>query len=124
MNVYDELKRLNADIVMRDLADLKPNPKNPRKATKEAIEKLAESIKKHPYFFKARPILLSDRTGELVIIGGERRFDACLLLGMKQAPTIILHGLTEAQEDEIMIRDNTHAAFGMKTNSRSGGKMS
>lgn len=96
------------EIVYRKLRDIKPNPKNPRKGTKEAIEKLAESIKGNPKFFEARPILLSDRTGELIIIGGERRSEAAALLGMKTVPTILLSGLTEEQEDEIMVRDNTH----------------
>lgn len=97
------------EIVYRKLSELKPNPKNPRKATKEAIEKLAESIKGNPKFFEARPILLSDRTGELVIIGGERRSEAAALLKMEIVPTILMSGLTEAQEDEILIKDNTHA---------------
>lgn len=61
------------EIVYRKLSELKRNPKNPRKGTKEAVAKLAESIKSNGKFFEARPILLSDRTGELVIIAGERR---------------------------------------------------
>ena len=97
------------EIVYRNLSDLKPNPKNPRTADPDAIARLAESIEKNPKFFEARPILLSDRTGELVIIGGERRSEAARLLNLKAAPTILMSGLTEEQEDEIMIRDNTHA---------------
>ena len=97
------------EIVYRKLSELKPNPKNPRKGTKEAIAKLAESIKGNPKFFEARPILLSDRTGQLVIIGGERRSEAAALLKMETVPTILMSGLTEAQEDEILIKDNTHA---------------
>lgn len=99
------------EITYRNLSEIKPNPKNPRKGTKEAVEKLAESIKANPKFFEARPILLSDRTGELVIIGGERRSEAARLLGMETVPTILLSGLSEAQEDEILIKDNTHAGI-------------
>ena len=97
------------EIVYRKLSELKPNPKNPRKATEGAIARLAASIKDNPQFFEARPILLSDRTGELVIIGGERRSEAAALLKMKTVPTILLSGLTEQEEDEILIKDNTHA---------------
>ena len=97
------------EIVYRPLADMKPNPKNPRKAVDGGIEALAESIAQNPEFFEARPILLSDRTGENVIIGGERRSEAARYLGMEKAPSILFHGLTEEQEDEIMIRDNTHS---------------
>lgn len=97
------------EIVYRKLSELKPNPKNPRKATEGAIARLAASIKENPKFFEARPVLLSDRTGELVIIGGERRSEAAALLKMKTVPTILLSGLTEQEEDEILIKDNTHA---------------
>lgn len=99
----------NLKIEYRLIEYLKPNPKNPRKVSSDAIKKLAESIKANPAFFEARPILLSDRTGELVIIGGERRSEAAIMLGMDTVPTILLSGLTEAQEDEIMIKDNTHS---------------
>lgn len=96
-------------IVFRKLSEMHPNPKNPRKQGDDGIVPLAESIEKNPQFFIARPILLSDRTGKLVIIGGERRYEAALYLEMTEAPSIILHGLTEEKEDEIMLRDNTHS---------------
>ncbi len=97
------------EIVYRKLSEIKTNPRNPRKATKEAIEKLAESIKGNPKFFEARPILLSDRTGELVIIGGEQRSKAAALVGLETVPTILVPGLDEAGEDEILFLDNTHS---------------
>lgn len=97
------------EIVYRKLDELIPNPKNPRKAPDGAIKKLAESIKANPKFFEARPILLSDRLGYLMIIGGERRSEAARLLGMTEVPSILIPGLSEEQEDEIMIRDNTHS---------------
>lgn len=97
------------EIVYRKLKELKPNPKNPRKsAGEEAVADLAQSIKGNPKYFEARPILLSNRTGDLVIIAGERRSEAAALLKMKTVPTILIPGLSEAEEDEIMIKDNTH----------------
>lgn len=103
------------EIVYRDLSTIKPNPKNPRKQVPGAVEKLAESIKANPKFFEARPILLSNRTGELVMIAGERRSEAARLLEMKKVPTILIEGLTEAQEDEILIRDNTHSGVWVRS---------
>lgn len=97
------------EIVYRKLSDLRPNPKNPRKQGPKGVRELADSIKANPKFFEARPILLSDRTGELVIIAGERRSEAAKYLKMAEVPTILLSGLTEAEEDEIMVRDNTHS---------------
>lgn len=96
-------------VILRPLADLHPNPKNPRRQGPDGIEKLAESIRENPAFFEARPILLSNRTGELVIIGGERRSEAARFLGMTEVPTILIEGLTEEKEDEILVRDNTHS---------------
>ena len=96
------------EIIYRKLSDMRQNPRNPRKSTQEAIEKLAVSIKANPLFFEARPILLSDRTGELVIIGGERRSKAAALLKMKTVPSILLTGLDEEEEERIMTLDNTH----------------
>lgn len=104
-------KEINAglQIIYRKLSEMHPNPKNPRKQGDDGIVPLAESIEANPQFFEARPILLSDRTGKLVIIGGERRWEAAQYLEMETAPSILFHGLTEEQEDEIMTRDNTHA---------------
>lgn len=104
-------KEINAglQIVYRKLSEMHPNPKNPRKQGDDGIIPLAESIEANPQFFEARPILLSDRTGQLVIIGGERRWEAAQYLEMENAPSILFSGLTEEQEDEILIKDNTHA---------------
>lgn len=66
-------------VVMRPLADLVPNPKNPRTVQDEDVAALAESIKAHPRYFKVRPILLSNRTGAMMIIAGERRSEAAKL---------------------------------------------
>ena len=102
-------KIVHNQIEYRLLSDMKPNPKNPRKATEKSIAKLAESIKENPTYFEARPILLSDRTGEMVIVGGEQRWKAANLLGMEYAPSILFHDLTEEREDYYMLLDNVHA---------------
>lgn len=95
-------------IELRKLSDLKPHPDKPRKAVKGGIEKLADSIKGNPEYFNARPIVVSDRTGVLTIIDGERRSEAAAYLGMAEVPTIVMSGLTYEQELEILIKGNTH----------------
>lgn len=98
------------NVQYRDLSLMVPNPKNPRKWKNDSeIKNLAESIRKNPDFFEARPILWSDRTGVLMIIGGERRWEAARHLGLTQAPSYLFHNLTEEREDEIMNRDNVHS---------------
>lgn len=93
-------------MVYRNLKDLTLLENNPRKIDKEAMDILVESIKNNPEYFEARPLILSDRTGELVIIAGNQRYKAAKKIGLKQVPTFLLSGLTEEKEREIVIRDN------------------
>ena len=95
-----------AQVVYRKLAELKELPGNPRIIKKDQFEKLKQSIKDNADYFEARPIILSDRTGELVILAGNQRYKAAKAIGMAEAPTILLPNLTEEREKEIIIRDN------------------
>lgn len=95
-----------AVVEYRALKDLKELPGNPRTIKKDQFEKLKESIKANQDYFEARPIILSDRTGELVILAGNQRYKAAKALGMTEVPTILLPNLTEEREREIIIRDN------------------
>lgn len=93
----------------RPLSSLKPLPGNPRVTKDEGFRDLCDSIRRNPDFFAARPLILSDRTGELIIIAGNMKYEAAKANGLSEAPTILLPKLTEAQEREIIIRDNAHA---------------
>lgn len=90
----------------RPMSELKELPGNPRIIKKEQFEKLKTSIKNNADYFEARPIILSNRTGELVVIAGNQRLKASKALGLKEVPTVLLEGLTEEREREIIIRDN------------------
>ena len=95
-----------AQVEYRAIAELKELPGNPRTIKKDQFEKLKQSIKDNADYFEARPIILSDRTGELVILAGNQRFKAAKAIGLKEVPTILLPNLTEEREKEIIIRDN------------------
>jgi len=95
-----------AQIEYRPLSELKELPGNPRTIKKDQFEKLKKSLQDNADYFEARPIILSDRTGELVILAGNQRFKAAKAIGLKEVPTILLEGLTEEREREIVIRDN------------------
>ena len=95
-----------AQVEYRAIADLKELPGNPRTIKKEQFEKLKQSIKDNADYFEARPIILSDRTGELVILAGNQRYKAAKAIGLKEVPTILLSNLSEEREKEIIIRDN------------------
>lgn len=92
----------------RKLSDLHKLDSNPRYIAKDDFDKLCKSIESNKEFFEARPILLSNRTGKLVILGGNQRYEASKALNLKEVPTFLIEGLTEEQEREIIIRDNVN----------------
>lgn len=90
----------------RRLSELKKLPNNPRTIRDTDLKRLVTSIKNNPDYFEARPLILSDRTGELVIIAGNQRYEAATEIGLDKVPTFLIPGLTEEREKEIIIRDN------------------
>jgi len=90
----------------RPIKELKELPGNPRTIKKDQFEKLKKSIQDNADYFEARPITLSNRTGENIILAGNQRYKAAKAIGLDAVPTILLEGLTEKREKEIIIRDN------------------
>lgn len=90
----------------RDLNTLVKLEDNPRFIREDQFDTLCDSLKDNPDYFKARPLILSNRTGELVIIAGNQRYEAAKHIGLSKVPTFLIEGLTEEREKEIIIRDN------------------
>jgi hypothetical protein len=82
------------------------NEKNPRLIKDDAFRRLVKSLRESPALFRARPLLCSDRTGRLVILGGNMRYLAAKELKYPEVPVIVMKGLTEDQEKAIIIKDN------------------
>lgn len=99
---------LNGNMQYRKLNTLIPHPENPRFITKDGYETLKYSIQTLPDYFEGRPLLLSDRTGELVVIAGNQRFLIAKELELEEVPTHLIPNLTIEKENEIMIRDNVN----------------
>lgn len=99
-------KKPKSTVEYRAVKNLKELERNPRQISKENFEILKTSIKNNPDYFEARPVILSNRTGELVVIAGNQRLKAAKALGIAEVPTVLLEGLTEEREKEIIIRDN------------------
>lgn len=95
-----------AQVEYRKLTELTELEGNPRIIKKEQFEKLKKSLKDNADYFEARPIILSNRTGKLVILAGNQRYKAAKAIGLESVPTILLEGLTAEREKEIIIRDN------------------
>jgi len=86
---------------------LKFNPNNPRKCSKDKLEKLMRSIESFPEMMKLRPIVYDPET--MHVLGGNQRLAAIRKLGMKDIPdewTIAATDLTPEQQKEFVLRDN------------------
>lgn len=86
-------------IVMKQLSELTPYARNPRK-NRHAIDAVAASIR--DFGFKV-PIVI-DKDG--VIVAGHTRFAAAQQLGMTEVPVIIADDLTPAQIKAFRLADN------------------
>ena len=87
------------------LSELKKLEWNPRTIKKEDLDKLTKSIEKF-WVIEWRPFLVSNRTGENIIIWGNQRYEVCKKLGIKEVPVHIMEWISEEEEKEIIIRDN------------------
>ena len=88
------------------IADIKPDPRNPRAHKPAQIRAIANSIR--AFGFNA-PILI-DRYGN--IIAGHGRYQAALLMGLTEVPVICLDDLTESQARAYK-GAHKHAEFAM-----------
>ena len=95
------------NIVYRKLSDMVLLNNNPRKISAKEMKRLVESIRING-FWKHRPITLSDRNGQLVIIAGNQRYKASKKLKLSTVPTILYCNISEEQEKEIILRDNVN----------------
>ena len=82
---------------------IKLNPNNPRLIKDDKFKKLVQSIKDFPEMLNIRPIVVNQ---DMIILGGNMRYKACKEAGLKEIP-IIITDLTEEQQKEFLIKDNT-----------------
>lgn len=87
------------NIIEKNLSDIKPYEKNPRK-NDNAVEYVANSIKE--FGFKV-PIVI-DKDG--VIVAGHTRYKASKKLGLEKVPCIIADDLTDEQIKAYRLADN------------------
>jgi ParB-like chromosome segregation protein Spo0J len=85
------------------IAEIKPNPNNPRQIKDDKFAKLVQSIKDFPEMLDIRPIVVN---ADMVVLGGNMRFKACKEAGLKEVPIIVAENLTDEQQKEFIIKDN------------------
>ena len=91
-------------IIKAKLSEVKINPNNPRLIKDDKFKKLVQSIKDLPQMLDIRPIVVNS---DMVVLGGNMRLKACKEAGLKEVPIIIADNLTEEQQREFLIKDNT-----------------
>ena len=87
------------------LADIKPNPKNPRLIRDSNFRTLCKSLLDFPEMLQAREIVIDE---DNIILGGNMRYKALKQIDVKQVPVIKVTGLTDEQKDEFIIKDNVN----------------
>ena len=86
------------------ISEIKLNPNNPRLIKDDKFEKLVKSIQDFPEMLDIRPIVVNS---DMIILGGNMRYKACKEAGLKEIPVIVADNLTEEQQREFLIKDNT-----------------
>lgn len=84
---------------------VKSNPNNPRIIKDNKFKKLVQSIEDFPEMLQLRPIVVNK---DNVILGGNMRYKACIDAGLKEVYIIKADKLTEQQQEEFIIKDNSN----------------
>ena len=87
-----------------DINQVLPNTDNPRFIKDYKFEKLVKSIKEFPQMLDLRPIVVNK---DMIVLGGNMRLKACVEAGIKEVPIIFADNLTDDQQKEFIIKDNS-----------------
>lgn len=104
-NVEDQRKftEQGERIYKAPLDTLHPNPNQPRKSFDEqAMVELCESIREHGII---QPIVVNHKDDKLIIVAGERRYRAAMMLGLTEVP-VIIRELSEQKSREVSLIEN------------------
>jgi len=94
------------DISIVDVDSIVPNPKNANRHSIEQIKRLEKLIKYQGF---RNPLIISNRTGFLVV--GHGRLEAAKNLGINSLPVIYQEFESEAQEYSYLVSDNEIARW-------------
>ena len=85
------------------ITEVKPNGSNPRIIKDPKFKQLVQSIQEFPEMLELRPIIVN---ADMVILGGNMRYKACMDAGIKEIPIMIADSLDEAKQKEFFVKDN------------------
>ena len=86
------------------ISRVRPNPENPRVIKDDKFRKLVKSIKEFPDMLRIRPIVVNN---DMIVLGGNMRLRACKEAGLTDIYIIQASELTEEQQKEFVIKDNS-----------------
>ncbi len=95
------LKKVKTTTV--NINEIQLNQDNPRLIREDSFNKLVNSIKQFPQMLDIRPIVVNK---DMIILGGNMRYKACVEAGMTEIPVVIADNLTKEQENEFLVKDN------------------
>ena len=102
-------KFIDAGLIDPNTGQIPGVPANPRKWTRKALDSLSRSIEETPELLEARRILVYPLGERDVVLGGNMRLAACLALGYKEMPCIVIddpEGVPAEKLREIVVKDN------------------
>ena len=85
------------------IGSVKGNSRNPRFIRDEKFKKLVASLVEFPEMATIRPLVVDET---MTVLGGNMRLKAMQELKWKEVPIVVAEGLTDAQKDEFVIKDN------------------
>ena len=85
------------------IGSVKGNSRNPRFIRDEKFKKLVASLVEFPEMAHLRPLVVDET---MTVLGGNMRLKAMQELKWKEVPIVVAEGLTDAQKDEFVIKDN------------------
>jgi DNA modification methylase len=85
------------------IGSVKGNSRNPRFIRDEKFKKLVDSLVEFPEMATLRPLVVDEN---MTVLGGNMRLKAMQELKWKEVPIVVAEGLTDAQKDEFVIKDN------------------
>lgn len=86
-----------------NIGKVKKNDSNPRFIKDAKFKKLVKSIKEFPEMLEKRPIVVDE---DMVILGGNMRFEACKAAGLFEVWIDQVEGWSEEQKRQFIIKDN------------------
>lgn len=96
---------MQVKVLTLDISLVKPNTKNPRVIKDESYQKLVQSIKDFPEMLEVREIVCDEN---LIILGGNQRYNASIDAGMTTVRVKQVLGWTDKQKEQFIIKDNVN----------------